>query len=123
DLPTRSPVLSGDPVLLAHALRNLLTNAEAAQRRNRSDLPIEVSVESSEEGGWQVAIRDRGPGLPPKVRENLFQPFVSGETSGVGLGLALAYRIIDLHGGRLRLAAREGGGTEALILLPSVIFE
>ncbi len=122
-LPEEKPVFFGDPVLLAHALRNLLTNAALAQREARPDLPLDVAVQRCDEGGWSVAIRDRGPGLPATVKERLFQPFVSGDASGIGMGLALAYRIIDMHGGRLRLAARDGGGTEALILLPSGIFE
>lgn len=122
-LPGEKPVLSGDPVLLAHALRNLLTNAATAQKETRPEIPLEVAIERCDDGGWRIAVRDRGPGLSPRVRNRLFQPFVSGDASGVGLGLALAYRILDMHGGRLRIAPREGGGTEAVAILPAGIFE
>jgi signal transduction histidine kinase len=65
-----------------------------------------------------LAVDDRGAGVPAQVRERLFHPFATGRAGGVGLGLALAHRIVVLHGGRLRLDDREGGGTRALITLP-----
>jgi len=65
-----------------------------------------------------VAIEDRGRGLPAAVRERLFQPFATGRAGGVGLGLPLAHRIVALHGGRLRLEDRPGGGTRAVIAFP-----
>lgn len=122
-LPGEEPVLSGDPVLLGHALRNLLTNAATAQQETSPGVPLEVAIERCEDGGWRIAVRDRGPGLSPQIRDHLFQPFVSGDASGVGLGLALAYRILDMHGGRLRITPRAGGGTEAMAILPADIFE
>jgi signal transduction histidine kinase len=60
-----------------------------------------------------VAVADRGPGIPAELRERLFHPFATGRAGGVGLGLALAHRIVTLHGGRIRLDDREGGGTVA----------
>jgi signal transduction histidine kinase len=55
------------------------------------------------------------------VRERLFEPFVSGRPGGAGLGLALARRIVVLHGGSLRLGDRPGGGTLAEIVVPPVV--
>jgi signal transduction histidine kinase len=108
----------GDPDLLAQAVRNLLQNAAAAQREAGAEGgEIEVWVRRAEDG-IEVSIEDRGPGVPPELRERLFQPFVSGRPAGVGLGLAISHRIVTLHGGRLRLEDREGGGTRARILLP-----
>ena len=60
-----------------------------------------------------VEILDRGPGVSKAVSDRLFEPFVSGRRGGIGLGLALSRRIVDLHGGRLELGARPGGGTIA----------
>ena len=71
------------------------------------------------EAGLAMLIEDRGPGLPPQVRERLFQPFVTGRPDGVGLGLSLAHRIVGLHGGTLRLEDREAGGTRAVISFPA----
>ena len=66
----------------------------------------------------EVAVRDRGHGLPEEVRERLFQPFSSHRPGGVGLGLALTHRILELHHGSIRLIDREGGGVEARVSLP-----
>ena len=109
--------LTGDPELLVRALRNLLRNAVEAQAATGVDEPVRVEL------GWEgqafaVSIADRGPGVPAEVRRRLFQPFAAGRPGGVGLGLALAHRILTLHGGRLTLEDRPGGGTVARIAFP-----
>lgn len=109
--------LRGDPQLLERAVRNLLRNAAQAEREAGRDGPVEVRVAPSPEG-LEVAIDDRGPGLPPEIRERLFHPFATGRRGGVGLGLALAHRIVVLQGGRIRLEDRPGGGTRALLVFP-----
>lgn len=110
--------MRGDPQLLERALRNLLHNAVQAEREAGQDGTVEVSLRLQEDGGVELAIEDRGPGLPPEVRERLFHPFATGRRGGVGLGLALAHRIVVLHGGRIRLEDRPGGGTRALLSFP-----
>jgi signal transduction histidine kinase len=110
-------VLRGDPQLLERAVRNLLHNAAQAEREAGRHGPIEVAV-ASELEGVEVAIEDRGPGLPEEIRARLFHPFATGRRGGVGLGLALAHRIVVLHGGRIRLEDRPGGGTRALLFFP-----
>jgi signal transduction histidine kinase len=112
-------VASGDEPLLSRALRNLLLNAAEAERRAGGDGPLEIEVEKTSEDFLSISIRDRGPGVPAEIRERLYQPFVTGRPGGVGLGLALAYRIVSLHGGTLDLADREGGGTVATLVLPA----
>ncbi|MCG8458721.1 MAG: ATP-binding protein, partial [Holophagales bacterium] len=131
----------GDRALLSRALTNLLHNAAAAQRENGCAEPIEVRFTSSAEplaemgdsrsaddptegSGVEatylrVSILDRGSGLPPHLRERLGEPFVTGRTDGVGLGLALARRILLLHRGSLNLRDREGGGAVAEVSLPA----
>jgi signal transduction histidine kinase len=109
--------LRGDPQLLERAVRNLLHNAVQAERESGRAGPVEVWAAPSPEG-VEVAIRDRGPGLPDEIRERLFHPFATGRRGGVGLGLALAHRIVVLHGGRIRLEDRPGGGTQALLTFP-----
>jgi signal transduction histidine kinase len=54
----------------------------------------------------------------PEVRARLFHPFATGRRGGVGLGLSLAHRIVTLHGGRIRLEDRPGGGTRAVLFFP-----
>ncbi len=110
--------LSADPQLLERALRNLLLNAVQAQADRPGAGPVEASA-TQEPGGVTLKIADRGGGVPAALRENLFQPFATGRPDGVGLGLALSHRIATLHGGQLRLEDRPGGGTVAILSLPS----
>lgn len=115
-LPAAAPI-HADPLLVSRALHNILANAGDAHP-NDSLEPIELGLE--EQGSnWRLTIADRGPGLPEDVRRRLFQPFVTGRARGIGLGLSLAHRIIELHRGRLQLLERDGGGTTAEIILPS----
>lgn len=116
--PAGDPMLRGDPQLLERAVRNLLHNAAQAEREAGRRGPVELRVDVQEEG-VQVAVEDRGPGLPAEIRGRLFHPFATGRAGGVGLGLALAHRIVVLHGGRIRLEDRPGGGTRAVLFFPS----
>ena len=115
--PAGDAVLRGDPQLLERAVRNLLHNAAQAEREAGRRGPVEMRVELLADGA-EVAIEDRGPGLPAEIRGRLFHPFATGRRGGVGLGLALAHRIVVLHGGRIRLEDRAGGGTRALLFFP-----
>ncbi len=110
---------TGDAGLLERALRNLLLNAVEAQRAAGRSGPVLLALGARGEE-WEIAVEDRGPGLPEEVRAHLFEPFTSGRAGGAGLGLALARRIVVLHGGSLSLDDREGGGTRARMLLPCV---
>ncbi len=110
-------VLRGDRELLERAVRNLLHNAAEAERETGTPRAVEVTVTLGPEGA-EIAIEDRGAGLPDEIRGRLFHPFATGRRGGVGLGLALAHRIVVLHGGRIRLDDRTGGGTRALLFFP-----
>lgn len=109
--------LRGDPQLLERAVRNLLHNAVQAEREAGRTGPVEAAVSLSDDG-VTLAIEDRGPGLPPEIRERLFHPFATGRRGGVGLGLALTHRIVVLHGGRINLDDRPEGGTRAELFFP-----
>lgn len=115
-LPEERLEIPGDPVLLRRALDNLLRNAREAVPAS-PNAPISVRVEAATDGA-RIEIADRGPGLPAEVRERLFHPFTTTKPEGAGLGLALAHRVVTLHGGTLRLEDREGGGTRAVVWLP-----
>lgn len=111
-------MVSGDAVLLERALANLIGNALEATARGGRPLPVEVSVQRIE--NWvEVVIADRGAGIPSELRDRLFRPFVSGHPGGVGLGLAVSRRIVDLHGGSISLDDRPGGGALARLRLPA----
>ncbi len=110
--------LRADPQLLERALRNLLHNAVEAHRAAGSPGAVEARLMPAA-GGYEVHIEDRGAGVPAEVAARLFEPFAAGRPGGVGLGLALAHRIVTLHGGRLRLEPRPDGGTRAAVFLPT----
>lgn len=119
--PEETWQLPGDPQLLERALRNLLHNAARAEQDAGHGGPIRLTLSRSGDQ-IELVIQDRGPGIPVDVRARLFQPFATGRSDGVGLGLSLAHRIVTLHGGRIHLDDRAGGGTRASILFPAGIF-
>ena len=115
-------VVPGDGPMLERALRNLLHNAARAQAAAGQGEPVTLRIrradgEGAGEAAIEITIEDRGTGLPQHVRDHLFVPFTSGG-EGIGLGLALSRRIVQLHGGRLVLEDREGGGVVARMTLP-----
>lgn len=111
-LPATCP-LRGRPVALRRAVMNLLDNAA-----RHADGLVELRLRCSQ-AGVELAVLDRGPGIPTAERERLLQPFVSGAHSGgSGLGLAVVDRVAKIHGGALDLRDRAGGGLEAVLRLP-----
>jgi signal transduction histidine kinase len=110
--------IPGDAQLLERAFRNLLHNAARAEADAGYTGAVRVEIERLP-AEVDVSIRDRGDGLPAPVRDRLFQPFVTGRPDGVGLGLSLTHRIVTLHGGRIELEDRPGGGTEAHLSFPT----
>ena len=109
--------IEADPVLLRHALYNLIHNAAQADPRG----PITVSLEPElRDGcdGWTLTVSDHGPGLTPQVAEKLFTPFFSTRAGGTGLGLSVAQHIAVQHGGNLRAEDNPGGGARFLLWLP-----
>jgi signal transduction histidine kinase len=96
------------------ALVNLVRNAiEAAPAAS------EVELAAWSAGGEAVfEVRDRGPGLSPEARASLFRPFFTTKERGTGLGLVLAKKVAEAHGGRLTVSDRAGGGTTARLVLP-----
>jgi signal transduction histidine kinase len=100
---------------LRRAVVNLVRNAlEVAPPGSEVELSASAGVEEA-----AVEVRDRGPGLTPEARASLFQPFFTTKERGTGLGLALAKKVADAHGGRLTLEDRPGGGTTARLQVPT----
>jgi signal transduction histidine kinase len=119
DLPpgAGAPVVQGSPRLLRRLLRNLLENAIRHGAR-----PVTLAIDPRE-ADWRLQVCDRGSGVPPVHREQIFEPFyrppgASETAGGVGLGLALVRSIAKRHGGSVRCLEAPGGGTCFEVLLP-----
>ena len=67
----------------------------------------------------EVSVRDRGPGISPKVLRNLFVPFFTTKTKGTGLGLAISQSIVQNAGGTIEVQSQPGMGTRFTIVLPA----
>jgi len=103
--PAEPYVIPGDPTQLAHLLGNLIGNALDAAGPVGS---VEVQARSESKGGFVFEIIDTGPGPPPEIAGKLFEPFVTGKPEGIGLGLAVAKRAADAHGGTIEWERRDG---------------
>lgn len=128
-LPARFAV-EADPDQLYRILVNLMRNARQAieadggrppERRGRGAVTVSAF---GEDGVCVVRIADDGPGIPPRLAERLFEPFVSSKSSdGSGLGLTISRELAALHGGDLRLVpgggANEGSGAVFELRLPA----
>jgi PAS domain S-box-containing protein len=101
---------------IVHAFAHLLRNADQASPAG-GKIRIECAVKN---GVCSVSISDEGPGIPAKVRETLFEPFVTTRTGHSGLGLALARHYIESHGGSVEAAANDPPpGATFTVRLPS----
>jgi signal transduction histidine kinase len=95
-----------DPEIVGRILDNLLANAV-----RHSPAGGQVSIcATAQGGGLRFSVADTGPGVSSELRDDLFEPFVTGRAEGTGLGLAIARELADAHGGRLVLL-RAGGET------------
>ena len=117
DLP-EDLVARADPEQIFRVIMNLVRNAR--QALVAAGKPGRITIAGcSYENSWCVEIRDNGPGLPPKARENLFTPFQGGvRKGGSGLGLAIAQELVRGHGGDLVLRDTGPEGTTFEIRLP-----
>ena len=105
---------SFDAMRIEQALVNLVRNALQA-----SASPAEVLLKVVDDGeGLRFTVADRGPGVPSEMRPRLFEPFVTGRAEGTGLGLAVVRRVVELHGGKVTIERRHGGGSVFVLWLP-----
>jgi signal transduction histidine kinase len=114
DLPPAPLVLDLDPEQIHQVVVNLFLNALDAMPRGGT---LRVAV-SPYEGEVAVQVRDTGAGIAPRIRERLFEPFVSSKETGLGLGLSICKRLIEAHGGTIRGENQRGGGAVFTFTLP-----
>ncbi len=110
----QSPVrVRFDPQRLRSVLENLIRNALESMDGQPAELECGAGRHQVE-----VAVLDRGPGIPPEIRDKIFDPFFTSKAQGSGFGLSIARRFIEAAGGTLSLEDRPGGGIRARITLP-----
>ena len=109
-----------DPFRLQQLLRNFFENSLAAC----SD-PVELQctiskITHEEQPAIELSVQDNGPGLSESARLHVFEPFYTTKSKGTGLGMAIAMRIVEAHGGVLSLGARGKTGAHFRVILPQV---
>lgn len=108
------PAVEHDTAQIHQVLLNLMLNAIQA-----IDGPGTVTVTVDTTSAMaSVAVQDTGPGIPPETLPNIFRPFFTTKGHGTGLGLSLAKRIAEDHGGELRVTSMQGQGSTFTLLLP-----
>ncbi len=112
---TRLPSIEGDGILLKQAFANLIENACEACRESCGQITV---VGRATESGAALDIRDTGRGIAADDLDRIFTPFFSTRPEGTGLGLPLVRKIIEGHGGAIRIDSRPNEGTTVRIELP-----
>jgi signal transduction histidine kinase len=107
-----------DPFRLEQVFRNVFENSLAA-----CPDPVRIAVRCAAadldgHAAVCVSVQDNGLGLTAEQQQRIFDPFFTTKTKGTGLGMAIAKRIVETHGGRIAVGPAAGGGAEVLITLP-----
>ncbi|MDT7836987.1 sensor histidine kinase [Aquabacterium sp. OR-4] len=123
--PAEGPLLAAQGELLQRAFDNVLRNA---LKFSPPGGEVELAVHwQAGDAWWTLWVRDRGPGLSAEDCQRVFEPFVRGVAApaagapaapGFGLGLAIAQRALQAHGGRIQAQPRDGGGLALCLQLP-----
>jgi hypothetical protein len=110
-------IVSIDRFRMVQVFRNLLENSLAACR---DPAVIHIECGNAQFQGHpaiEIRVRDNGPGLTPSARQNVFEPFFTTKTKGTGLGMAIARRIVETHGGEIAVGNNMLAGAEFVITL------
>lgn len=113
--------LEVDRFRMVQMFRNIFENALAACR---DPMRITVrcrNVQFQQRPALEVRVADNGPGLSPQARQSVFEPFFTTKTKGTGLGMAIAHRIVDAHGGQIAVGTDWPQGAEFVVTLPRTV--
>lgn len=111
-------LILADRFRLSQLFRNLFENSLAACS---DPVLVQIScrdVQYQQQDSVEISIRDNGPGLSLEARRNVFEPFFTTKTKGTGLGMAIARRIIEAHGGEICVSNSSEAGAEFIVRLP-----
>jgi signal transduction histidine kinase len=120
------PLVLADEVALKHALQNLVDNAVKYGTEGSNWIGISARAVTDESGAAvEIAVSDRGPGIPLDEQPHVFDPFFRGrravqdQVHGTGLGLNLVKKIVEAHGGNIRVHSEPMKGTEFVVRIPA----
>jgi signal transduction histidine kinase len=120
------PPILGDPVALQHALQNLIGNAAKYGTEGGNWIGVFASqTRDQEQAMVEIRVADRGPGIPEDEQKHIFEPFFRGRRAvedqihGAGLGLNLAKKIVEAHGGSIRVKSEPMKGAEFIVRIPA----
>jgi two-component system, NtrC family, sensor histidine kinase HydH len=111
------PAARGDADQIRRVFENLVRNATEAAG---PEVKLLIGLRRDGDGRIRARFEDNGPGIPHERIPELFQPFRTTKPGGAGLGLAIVHRIVDSHGGEVRVDGRPGRGAVFTIVLPCV---
>jgi signal transduction histidine kinase len=106
----------GDEAKLRTALRNIVANAIEAIR-DKGEITVAVRKSGP---SWQITVRDTGAGITRAVLDKIFEPYFSTKDAGTGLGLPITRKIVEDHGGTVRVESEPENGTTVIVELPAV---
>jgi signal transduction histidine kinase len=121
------PLVLADKLAMKHAFQNLVDNALKYGGGQNSWIGVFAAAVSDENGpAVEVRVADHGPGIPEQEQQRIFDPFYRGQRAlkdqvhGTGLGLNLVKRIIEAHGGTIRVKSLPATGTEFIVRIPAL---
>ena len=114
EVPSDLLPIKMDPEKLTQAFINIMKNGMQSMEKGGT---LRIEARSLKEG-LEVIILDSGSGIPPGQMEKIFDYYYTTKEKGVGLGLPIAHRIIEAHGGQLKIESRVGSGTRVTVTLP-----
>ena len=121
EAPAEPALMRGDADLLKQAILNLVTNAlEAMKSEGKVGAVLHLKVERTGDT-VAVEIADNGPGIPPEVRDKVFQLYFTTKERGSGIGLAMTYRAVQLHNGTVDFTSELGRGTTFRLQFPAPV--
>ena len=106
-----------DPIQMERALTNLVFNAIDACDQGGS-VWVRLGPSGDDHSRIRILVEDDGPGIAPEIVHRVFNPFFTTKDTGTGLGLAIVHRIVEAHGGHIRVGRRAGGGASLEVALP-----
>jgi signal transduction histidine kinase len=122
-IPENLPLVMADESALTHAVQNLLDNAVKYGTEGSGWIGISAAV--ADDGAVEIRVADRGPGIPAEEARDIFDPFFRGRRAiddqihGTGLGLNIVKKIVEAHGGTVRVESKPMQGTAFIVKLPA----